>query len=346
MFKLVREGDGISGPMGIKATTSWLNARGHRTRSGARWGIGPLHKLITNTVYKGECRFNQTDSKTRAAKPEADQIVIAVDPIIDPAVFDAVQAALKSRNPKATPPRVVTGPILLTGIATCASCGGGMTLRTGKSGRYRYYACATCAQKGKEACKGRSIPMDKLDDLVIGRLADQLLTPERVGQLLLGLMDRQTARDQDYANRLTALRAKLSEAEARLGRLYQAIENGIADPNDPTLKDRLAAVKAERDIAQVAFDRAVAEMRPDARITEEKIAAFVEVMRTNVLTGDIPFRRAWLRAMIDNVEVDDTEIRIHGRRTVLERLVMGGGASPAGVPSFVRKWRTRHDSNV
>jgi hypothetical protein len=42
--------------------------------------------------------------------------------------------------------------------------------------------------------------------------------------------------------------------------------------------------------------------------------------------------------MIDNVEVDDTEIRIHGRRTILERLVMGGGATPAGVPSFVRNW--------
>lgn len=346
MFRLVREGDGVSGPMGIKAAASWLNTRGHRTRSGARWGIGPLHKLITNTVYKGECRFNQTDSKTRAAKPEGEQIVLAVDPIIDPATFDAIQVALKARNPKATPPRVVTGPILLTGIATCASCGGGMTLRTGKSGRYRYYACATCAQKGKDACMGRSIPMDKLDGLVIERLADRLLTPERVGELLHGLMDRQTARNQDYANRLTALRAKLSEGEARLGRLYQAIENGIADPGDPTLKDRVAAVKAERDIAQVAFDRAVAEMRPDARITEEKIAAFVEVMRTNVLTGDIPFRRAWLRAMIDNVEVDDTEIRIHGRRTVLERLVMGGGASPAGVPSFVRKWRTRQDSNL
>ena len=45
----------------------------------------------------------------------------------------------------------------------------------------------------------------------------------------------------------------------------------------------MAAVKTERDIAQVAFDRAVAEMRPNARITEEKISAFVEAMRTNVL---------------------------------------------------------------
>lgn len=346
MFRLLLEGDGTSGPMGVKATTSWLNAHGYRTRQGARWGIGPLHKLVGNTVYRGEARFNQTDSRTRQPKPESEHIVVPVDPIIEPAVFDRLQAQLKARNPKALPPRVVTGPILLTGIATCASCGGGMTLRTGKSGRYRYYACATCAQKGKEACKGRSIPMDKLDDLVVERLASQLLTPEHVGQLLRGLMDRQTAKDEDYANRLTALRGKLADAEGRLRRLYQLVENGMADFNDPTLKDRIAAVKAERDIAQVAFDRAVSEMRPEVRITEEKIAAFVEVMRANVLEGDIPFRRAYLRAMIDNVEVDDDEIRIHGRRTVLERLVMGGGVAPAGVPSFVRKWRTRQDSNL
>ncbi|CAH1665943.1 Recombinase family protein [Hyphomicrobiales bacterium] len=346
IFRLLMEGDGTTGPMGVKAAVCWLNERGYRTRGGARWGIGPLHKMVGNTVYKGEAVFNRMDSKTRKEKPASDHIVVTCDPIIDPARFDALQAQLKERNPRVTAPRVVTGPILLTGIATCASCGGGMTLRTGKSGRYRYYVCASCAQKGKTACKGRSVPMDRLDAAVMESMADQLLTPERVAALLRGLMDRQTRRDEDYANRLTALRAKLSEAEGRLGRLYQAIENGIADASDPTLKERVAAVKTERDIARVAFDRAVAEMQPDARITEDKIAAFVAVMRENVLTGDVPFRRAYLRAVIDNVEVDDTEIRIHGRRTVLERLVMGGGAAPAGVPSFVRKWRARKDSNL
>ena len=344
IFRLLMEGDGQSGPMGIKAAVCWLNERGYRTRGGARWGIGPLHSLVTNTVYKGEAVFNRKDSKTRKEKPASEHIVVACDPIIDPAKFDALQASMKSRNPKATPPRVVTGPILLTGIATCASCGGGMTIRTGKSGRYRYYVCATCAQKGKTACKGRSVPMDRLDDAVMERISDQLLTPERVGELLRGLMDRQTRKDEDHASRLSALRAKLTDAENRLSRLYQAIENGI-DPADPTLKDRVAAIKTERDIAQTAFDRAVAEMRPDARVTEDKIAAFVEFMRRNVLTGDTSFRRSYLRAVIDKVEVDDTEIRIHGRRTVLERLVMGGGAAPSGVPSFVREWRARRDSN-
>ncbi len=69
-------------------------------------------------------------------------------------------------------------------------------------------------------------------------------------------------------------------------------------------------------------------------------------MRENVTNGPIHFLRAYMRAVINQVEVDDAEIRIHGRKSVLERLVMGGGATPAGVPSFVRKWRTRQDSNL
>jgi site-specific DNA recombinase len=100
-------------------------------------------------------------------------------------------------------------------------------------------------------------------------------------------------------------------------------------------------VKTERDIAQIAFDRALGETSPRARITPDKIAAAVEVMRNSVLTGDTPFRRAYIRSVIDQVEVDDAEIRIIGRRSVLERLVMGGGtAAPAVVPSFGRKWLT------
>jgi len=62
-----------------------------------------------------------------------------------------------------------------------------------------------------------------------------------------------------------------------------------------------------------------------------------------VLNGDTPFRRAYIRSVIDQVEVDDDEIRIIGRKTVLERLVMGSGAALAGVPSFVRKWRAGRD---
>lgn len=65
------------------------------------------------------------------------------------------------------------------------------------------------------------------------------------------------------------------------------------------------AIRTERDIAQGAFDRAVSETHPGARITPEKIAALTDLMRTNVLTGDVAFRRAYIRSTIYNAEVDD-----------------------------------------
>jgi len=75
--------------------------------------------------------------------------------LISREVFDAVQEQLASRAPKSAP-RLVNGSNLLAGIATCAHCGSGMTLRTGKS--YRYYACAGRTQKDPTRCAGCNGP--------------------------------------------------------------------------------------------------------------------------------------------------------------------------------------------
>lgn len=63
-------------------------------------------------------------------------------------------------------------------------------------------------------------------------------------------------------------------------------------------------------------------------------------MRDNITNGPVPFRRAYLRAVIDQVEVDDEEIRIHGRKSELERLVITNSVIATAVPSFVQKWCT------
>jgi hypothetical protein len=41
--------------------------------------------------------------------------------------------------------------------------------------------------------------------------------------------------------------------------------------NDATLKERVAVVTNERDVAQIAFDRALAETRHKARITHLRL---------------------------------------------------------------------------
>jgi len=43
-------------------------------------------------------------------------IPVSVPAFIDQTTFDAVQARMNDRNPKVTPPQVVGGPTLLTGL--------------------------------------------------------------------------------------------------------------------------------------------------------------------------------------------------------------------------------------
>jgi site-specific DNA recombinase len=264
IFRLFLEGDHASGPMGVKAIAIWLNRHGYRTRAGATWGVGPLHKLLTHPAYSGRLPFNRMDARNRRRKAESEQVFGEGPVIIDPQLFGEVQNLLKSRNPRVTAPRVVSGPILLTGLAVCATCRGAMTLRTGtsKTGKvHRYYACSSCARHGPTACKGRSIRMDKLDTLVTTHLAERLFKPERLTAMLASLAHRRAAKAAAADERLTILTNEAQAANERLRRLYKLVEDGVTEMDD-VLKDRLFALKADRERAQAAIERAKSVVRP------------------------------------------------------------------------------------
>ena len=346
MFDLYLQGDGTSGPMGIKEITKHLNARGYRTRLGARFGVGTVHGILTNTVYVGAWSFNKRNAKTGQVKPQTEVIPISVPAMIDRTIFDKVQKTLKAKSPQNSPPRAITGPILLTGLAYCASCGCAMTLRTGtsKTGRvYRYYNCSSSARVGETACKGRSVPMDKLDQLVTEHVAERILLPERLEALLQSVADRRLKADAEVQGRIEDLRREAGVTEDKLRRLYELVEDGLTDLDD-MLKERIAALKSDRDRAKSALER-ITNRGVAGRLDPDRIARFGQLMRTNITEGAVPFRKAYLRSLIDAVEVDDHVIRIHGSKTVLERAVLADQATHPGVRGFVRKWRALGESN-
>ena len=100
IFKLYLNGDGKSGALGVKEIVKWLNTRGYRTRRGQTFGVGSIHKLLTNTIYIGRARFNRTSSKTRDKKPDEEIIEISVPAILEPHVFEQVQRQLHARSPR------------------------------------------------------------------------------------------------------------------------------------------------------------------------------------------------------------------------------------------------------
>ena len=330
------------------AIVKHLNALRIFTRDGGRWGVGPLDRLLTRPTDIGRHEFNKR-SKARQLKPAAEVIPVEVPLSVDQATFDAVQAHLKSRNPKVTPARVVSGPTLLTGICFCAGCGGAMTFRARKGGCYRYYTCSIAARQGETGCKGRSIPMEKLDDLVAGHLERRLLDPGRLEEILATVLDRRQERAERRHAHIAGLNKRAAEAEARLRRLYDAIESGVADLDDPALKERVAELKAARDQARADANRASqAADGAGATITPDHVATFACKARQRIRLPGGGYRRDHLRALAQRVEVADREVRIIGSKGELLRTLAAaadGKSAAPGVPSSVPNWRREWDSN-
>lgn len=83
-----------------------------------------------------------------------------------------------------------------------------MTLRTaqGSTGAtYRYHTCSTKARQGKTGCKGRTIPMDKLDYLAADYIGARLLQPKRLETVLASVIDRRQERAERRREHLAEL---------------------------------------------------------------------------------------------------------------------------------------------
>jgi site-specific DNA recombinase len=349
IYQLALEGDGTSGPLGVKNIVSHLNGRRIFTRDGGRWGIGQVHRILTRTTYVGRHEFNKR-SKTKELKPVGEIVPVEVPALIEQATFDAVQTHLRSRNPKVTPARVVSGPTLLTGICFCAKCAGAMTLRTGKGNRYRYYTCSIRARQGDTGCTGRSVPIDKLDNLVASHIEHRLLTPERLEEVLASVLDRRQERTKRRREHITELNKRATEADLRLKRLYDAIEIGVADLNEPGLKERITGLQAIRDQAQTDTVRAQAMLDSAAQqpVTTKVLRKFAAMARKRLRIEGGGYRRDHLRALAQRVEVDDREVRIMGSKSDLLRTlaaISGVKSAVNGVRSSVLDWRRGRDSN-
>tara|TARA_R110000824_G_scaffold118960_2_gene271644 strand:+ start:279636 stop:281303 length:1668 start_codon:yes stop_codon:yes gene_type:complete len=339
IYRLALEGDGTTGQMGVKNIVSYLNSRRIFTRDGGRWGIGQVHRILTRRTYMGEHEFNKR-TKTKELKPVSEIVTVPVPPIIDTETFDAVQARLKARNPKVMPARVISGPTMLTGLIHCAKCGGAMTIRTGKGGRYRYYACSMKARQGATACTGMAVPMQKLDDLVADHLEKQLLQPERLETILAAVLDRRQEQSERRRNHIAELNKRSAESELRLKRLYDAIEAGVADLDDPALKDRIDGLKAIRDQARADAERAQAMLQNSGSkaVTPQMLKKFASTARERIRLEGGGYRRDHLRALAQRVEVAEGEVRIMGSKSRLLQALTGKNGVNS-VPTQGLKWR-------
>jgi hypothetical protein len=184
--------------------------------------------------------------------------------------------------------------------------------------------------------------MEKLDTLVADHIEHRLLQPGRLEKILSSVLDRPEERTERQTTHIAKLRKRATEADAKLKRLYDAIENGVTDLSDLMLKDRIAELKAIRDQARADAERAEGAIdRLGPTITTRSIKAFARTARKRMRIEGGGYRCDYLRALAQRVEVDAQELRIMGSKSELLRtLVAASSAKTAGF------WRAQFYTEV
>lgn len=171
---------------------------------------------------------------------------VQVPAIIDEWTFNEVQALMQSRSPKRMPPRVSNGPTFLAGLARCGYYGAAMIQNTGKGGLYRYYCCSSKLKQGPSACRGLRTPMEKLDEIVVGEVAKQVLDPDRLTTMLEAYVQSAAAQADGAKAQLAKLRHDHTASVAGIARLLELVEKGLMEAEDPMMRERLVALKLHR----------------------------------------------------------------------------------------------------
>lgn len=227
-------------------------------------------------------------------------------------------------------------PIGVTGLAHY------LMTSTGKSGQYRYYACSARIKRGPEAWSRCRVPMEQLDDLVVGAMARHLFQPERLTALLQTWLDRSETAVAERAAELKRPRGRLTQLAGERARVIKLVRLEVLSPDDPQVATELGNIRAQR--ASTQADIAVLERQLDAgdrRITPAIIAKFGDLLRRKLHELDGRTRKEYIHLLVDRVEVGDRDMRITVRNAMLERAIIASQTPGAAVPKAERKWRTR-----
>ena len=349
IYRLYLEGPTGSEPLGIGKMVHWLREHGH-THRGQPFHTGLVHAILTRETYVGRHHYGCRDSRTRKLRPRDQWIEVTVPPILESDRFDAVQQRLTARNPRISAPRSHTSPVLLSGLGRCGApgCTSTMMLMTGKGGRYRYYACSDRRKKGDLSCGGNNVPMEQVDEAVIDALEKRLFQPERLQSLLHQVLDASTVAIAERRKRLALARSNQTDLQKSIRSLFMMVEQGVTEPDDPFLKERLATLKLRLASLQNEMDDLERQIGAGSgRITSEKIEQFASAIRIKLRNNDdASVRRRYVRAFVGEVEMSRERLVLRGPNKVLERAAAGGDLADGEVRTSMVDWCTRQDSNL
>jgi len=292
----------------------WINKKG-KERGGKPFHRASLHRLLTNVLYAGKLTYK-------------DEVVDGEHPaIISPELFERVQSLLRRNGHSGGASFRNKHGALLRNLLVCGSCNCAMVhafTQKRQNRLYRYYVCHNAQKKGWDTCPTKSVPAQKIEQIVI----DQVVTIASDQELLRKTLSKAHREAAEKQSELKTEEKALARELKRFEREIRTRSAKAEDPPDPRLceyQERLT--KAERRLTEVRQELAATGI--DAEHEDQLSVAFREF--TPVWNTLSPREQARVvRLLVERVTYDrETSkvaltFRASGLREIGERLSVRG----------------------
>ena len=141
-----------------------------------------VHYLLTNEAYTGTAVWGVKSKDEKAGEPV--RVENAWPALVSRELFEAVQQGLHERAPARQRPARVGSQYLLSGLLRCGVCGKPYSAQAAKGWQFAYYIGATLYREGAGACTARYLNAGKVEDLVIEKVRERILTEETITELV------------------------------------------------------------------------------------------------------------------------------------------------------------------
>ena len=294
--------------------TEALNALGFTTKMGNSFGKNSLHDIVRNKKYCGYYVYNRRESEIYGKgnshkNKSADEIVEekgAAPAIISEEVFNKAQELMNNRKIKSgaySAKRVY----LLSGKVVCGHCGCNMTGNAKYNSKGTLTVTYSCENRRKDkSCPNMNIRQDKLDNLVVDKIAEYIFNNDNIPALTEKLRGLDLKRNAEFTNTIKRIEKRIKDNDLKRTRIIRAIENGCEEED---FKDRLNFYRGEKSALQESLNDVKAKAL-NAKITEQSVAALQSKFKGYLLSHGIGKSKMLIDKFVDRVIENNNQIEI------------------------------------
>ena len=277
IFRMYADGRGYS------EIIDRLKSEGRASKKGATIGKSALYDILRNERYKGVYIYNvqapkDVDGRRNRRKRKPDDEIIripgGVPKIVSEALWNAAQKRLDGAKKTSNKAKRV---YILTGKIFCGKCGDAMVGRSTvtRGERYHYYDCG--AKFRTRTCDMKSVRAETVEQIVVGKIYDEILSPESIDRFADMLIEYMQSRKQDLPDQIAEYERRLAETEKGIKSISDAILAGLYSP---TMNAKMRELESQKAI----LEERIAEAEKEAAVTAAQKS---EVLRYLTSFGDI-----------------------------------------------------------